>query len=527
LSSAADGKRSLQKSRLGAAATGAAAGSTGQLGLGLDACFGSSSSSSNSSSSCTSLEFSWDLADADEPTPGHPAAASSGAADQATNDQAFSNVAGAWRGPALGSSSSLGVVVGLPGSSASCSSTSLSSMRTASPKPASEPHASLLHPPAAAADKAGWPVPAAAAAVGGHASGGASAGRARDRTPAVTSCSLGCSPSNWRSKGAVLLGAAAAAKTYWEFEALLVLLGGHWPARGLLSGCWPPEELTATADTTLPPSPPPPPQRPGREAAAAAGTQQYTPVQGDATEPVTAAAAAGTEQDNPVQGDAATEPVAPAAATAAGASVRQRSSKQQRSKRYDYAYVIHCNSIRQIARVVHMREMREEQQQEPPNSAVNSSGSSSSSSCLASCKAADESSPGYTATVGQQQAQLQHCAGLSASIQAAAALLQGQIGSDGGSGGGAESGSNSGDRTRATRGSSSSRHGRGRGRLAPGDLGTVVAVRFRFTHRPEWMQVGARMIVRDRSDGRVAAAGFVTALLDLHKQKQLCVNAYC
>jgi hypothetical protein len=34
------------------------------------------------------------------------------------------------------------------------------------------------------------------------------------------------------------------------------------------------------------------------------------------------------------------------------------------------------------------------------------------------------------------------------------------------------------------------------------------------------MQVGARMIVRDRSDGHVAAAGFVTALLDAHKQKQ-------
>jgi hypothetical protein len=51
-------------------------------------------------------------------------------------------------------------------------------------------------------------------------------------------------------------------------------------------------------------------------------------------------------------------------------------------------------------------------------------------------------------------------------------------------------------------------------------LGTVVAVRFRFTHRPEWMQVGARMIVRDRSDGHVAAAGFVAALLDPHQQQR-------
>ena len=26
----------------------------------------------------------------------------------------------------------------------------------------------------------------------------------------------------------------------WRFEALLVLLAGHWPPRGLLSGTWPP-----------------------------------------------------------------------------------------------------------------------------------------------------------------------------------------------------------------------------------------------------------------------------------------------
>lgn len=45
-------------------------------------------------------------------------------------------------------------------------------------------------------------------------------------------------------KGAVLLDAsllwAPGAGTRWEFEAVVVLLGGRWPARGLLSGRWPP-----------------------------------------------------------------------------------------------------------------------------------------------------------------------------------------------------------------------------------------------------------------------------------------------
>ena len=48
-----------------------------------------------------------------------------------------------------------------------------------------------------------------------------------------------CSPPNSR-KGAVLLDAASRPQTSWRFEAVLVLLGGHWPPRGLLSGHWPP-----------------------------------------------------------------------------------------------------------------------------------------------------------------------------------------------------------------------------------------------------------------------------------------------
>ena len=42
----------------------------------------------------------------------------------------------------------------------------------------------------------------------------------------------------------------------------------------------------------------------------------------------------------------------------------------------------------------------------------------------------------------------------------------------------------------------------------------IAVVTFRFTHRPEWLQEGARMVVRDRTDGCTAGAGVVRALQD-------------
>ena len=41
-------------------------------------------------------------------------------------------------------------------------------------------------------------------------------------------------------QGTVLLDAAWHPRTVWRFEAVLVLFGGRWPPRGLLSGRWPP-----------------------------------------------------------------------------------------------------------------------------------------------------------------------------------------------------------------------------------------------------------------------------------------------
>lgn len=63
-------------------------------------------------------------------------------------------------------------------------------------------------------------------------------------SPAV----IGASPPNAR-KGMVLLDMAMHTRTVWEFEAVIVLLNGHWPPRGLLSGRWPPKP--DTPDTVL------------------------------------------------------------------------------------------------------------------------------------------------------------------------------------------------------------------------------------------------------------------------------------
>jgi hypothetical protein len=41
-------------------------------------------------------------------------------------------------------------------------------------------------------------------------------------------------------QGTVLLGMGIQPKAVWRFEAVMVLLSGHWPPRGLLSGSWPP-----------------------------------------------------------------------------------------------------------------------------------------------------------------------------------------------------------------------------------------------------------------------------------------------
>lgn len=45
-----------------------------------------------------------------------------------------------------------------------------------------------------------------------------------------------------------------------------------------------------------------------------------------------------------------------------------------------------------------------------------------------------------------------------------------------------------------------------------GSVGCATAVTLQFVSRPEWLQQGARLILRDRGDGCAAGAGIVRAL---------------
>jgi hypothetical protein len=216
-------------------------------------------------------------------------------------------------------------------------------------------------------------------------------------------------------------------------------------------------------------------------------------------------------------------------------SATQRGRKQCSSnKRFDFAYVVHCNSIRQIARVVCMRELRQHAADQEADSAdVHSSNSKNET-----VSSTDPTGHGIAEQQQQQQQQQglrqlqQHC-GLTASIRAAAALLQGAAsapassdkeGSHDSASGDSSSGGDGGgcrQRLRAARAAAAAgSSGSSSAARRSSDAGSVVSVRFRFTHRPEWMQAGARMIVRDRSDGHVAAAGFVTQLREPHVQLQ-------
>ena len=66
----------------------------------------------------------------------------------------------------------------------------------------------------------------------------------------------GPAPPNAR-KGMVLLDGLMHSQTVWEFQAVIVLLNGHWPPRGLLSGRWPPKPNTpdTVLSTSMPDSP--------------------------------------------------------------------------------------------------------------------------------------------------------------------------------------------------------------------------------------------------------------------------------
>ncbi|PRW57468.1 Two-component response regulator ARR14 isoform 1 [Chlorella sorokiniana] len=206
-------------------------------------------------------------------------------------------------------------------------------------------------------------------------------------------------------KGAVLLSPSLQPQAASQFEAVLVLLGGHWPARGLLSGRYPPEGEADQPDPEL----------------------------GADLRPSSSLGALGTSP-----GGAASDGGGSFGGRAQSLGRLQRSSSRRRGGAY--IPVIHCGSIRQAAQLA----------------------GSGSSGC-----------PMHTAS----------------------------------------SGSTSGCEGGGTAGGSGAALERQRSLLPSSDIGCLAAVTFTFMHQPEWLVEGARMIARDRSTGRVAAAGYVSAPL--------------
>ncbi|KAG2502058.1 hypothetical protein HYH03_000552 [Edaphochlamys debaryana] len=275
-----------------------------------------------------------------------------------------------------------------------------------------------------------------------------------------------------RGKGRVLLEPALQPRTSWAFEAVLILLGGHWPPRGLLSGRWPPAgeddiDPSALAGLALGPSGA---QEAGPNGAPASeGSGSMTPAAGAEGPGLNGAGGNGAAPEGGSDTGEGGVPV-PGAGVAVGggrqASVGGRSGGRRRRQRSagggSYVTVVHCGSIRQPAQVVMMQELNE---------------------------AGDDPDLEPGALGGQLR--------ISASTRAAAALLhsaRAQPGSPS-AGGGANAGA-------------------GGAPAADGDLGCLVRVVLRWQHRPEWLLEGSKLLVRDRSGGRVAGAGFVRRVLD-------------
>ena len=222
-------------------------------------------------------------------------------------------------------------------------------------------------------------------------------------------------------KGTVLVDPGAAPQAVIEFEAVLVLLGGCFPPRGLLTGRFPPEGTAAAPET---------PRRGGRAAGSSSGSDS-TP---------SSARAPGRSSSRPA-------PCTP---------------------------VVHCGGVRQAAQLVWMQEL------ELPG--------------------VGECPPHGHAVRSLALEELGGGDAVPCALEAAGVL---GAWAPGGAAGAVAERCSPGALHRALSGAASA---------AVDDLGCVARARFRFVHRPEWMVAGTRLILRDRSSGRVAGAGLVAAV---------------
>ncbi|GIL85762.1 hypothetical protein Vretimale_13205 [Volvox reticuliferus] len=378
-----------------------------------------------------------------------------------------------------------------------------------------------------------------AASLAATSGSGAAATTLSTSAPPPRICSLGATPSPFsgvasRSKGAVLLEPALQPRTSWTFEAVLILLGGHWPPRGLVSGRWPPAgddevdaamlelqsqleprcldaqsaselQLQRSSSSNDPPTSGQSGSMTPASTVVADGSEVAIGEQvvsdgsgakrgadllvgalsdvcgGDSSCGASGVAAVAMRRENEdvlstrvlIGGSRKT--------AADGEKPGCRRRRQRAGTACSYVTVVHCGSVRQPAQVLMVQELMDDGQanEQQPD------GGSSPYSC-----------PDLR---------------ISASTRAAAALLHsasvtfpaGQLHPP----------------ATATEVSSISSSLSSWQQQAPQqplldhDLGCLVRVVFRWQHRPEWLREGAKLLVRDRGDGRVAGAGFVRRVL--------------
>ncbi|GAX84840.1 hypothetical protein CEUSTIGMA_g12261.t1 [Chlamydomonas eustigma] len=309
--------------------------------------------------------------------------------------------------------------------------------------------------------------------------------------PLPSFLTLSTSPPNSR-KGAVLLDEVLLSCTgpaTMQFEAVVVLLGGRWPARGLVSGRWPPLEVPSLSHSFT--------EKPDA---------RQSKVSTDVSMPLTNSGFLSHQSEqlcasrphSHVDGGCVMEP----GYRQSGSMVEERldssisSSRLRQASRSrgggGHTVIVHCGSVRQAAQVLWMQEL-ENPFHEGADSDVVSGELDSKKYC---------------------------------GIRATAAILHHGSSEVAGPSGGStttawssvnEGSSNSSGVDEMVAGEREGGRGRvGKNAVRKGvdvgseDLrGCIVKLCLRFMQRPEWLREGSKLIIRDRADGHIAGAGFV------------------
>lgn len=182
---------------------------------------------------------------------------------------------------------------------------------------------------------------------------------------------------------------------------------------------------------------------------------------------------------------------------------QRQAQRQQRGSRWgEYSAVVHCQNIRQLAHLTSLQEFAVEeggaagQLQLPPSlraaaALLHAPGAGQGSSKSASSQLSRKGS------ASPPQASSPRATAAPAAAAASAVALAKEL------------------RTARSRSSSSS-GAEEKGPDSPDsrpDAGCIVLATFKFAHHAEWLREGARLIIRDRSDGHVSGVGVIRRAL--------------